>query len=208
MSENVVNFTEVGPRTLQTSASYEEAFAYVRSVMESHGGKIKKDDIQSGLIEAAWRYGLNAFGLRVKAQFRTLSDDSIELNLNGGFADALDTTGAGEKKANEICALISGRGTDHTNLLPPRVGDDGNQHRGKSKNVSGILAILLGGLGAHKFYLGNWGLGILYFASLLIVPYLSMIIGVVEGIRYFTMAEYDFNKKYNYTDVKPFEVIW
>ena len=33
---------------------------------------------------------------------------------------------------------------------------------GRNKIVAGILAILLGGFGAHKFYLGKIGLGILY----------------------------------------------
>lgn len=35
----------------------------------------------------------------------------------------------------------------------------------KSKITAGILAILLGGLGIHKFYLGKTGMGILYLCS-------------------------------------------
>lgn len=32
----------------------------------------------------------------------------------------------------------------------------------KSKVVFVLLALFLGGLGIHRMYLGNWGLGILY----------------------------------------------
>lgn len=31
----------------------------------------------------------------------------------------------------------------------------------KSKVVAGLLGILLGGIGAHKFYLGRWGMGLI-----------------------------------------------
>ena len=36
----------------------------------------------------------------------------------------------------------------------------------KSKNVAAALAFFLGGLGAHKFYLGKTGIGIVYSANI------------------------------------------
>lgn len=208
MTDNSISFESMGSDTLRTNAPYEAVFDHVRNIVTGNGGTLKNDDMASGLIEGAWKYGLNTFGIRVKIQFRTVSDNTIELHVKGGFADALDTTGAGKKKANEILSLILGYPQDKSSPMPPRIGDDHDLNRGKSKNVSGILALLLGGIGAHKFYLGNWGLGIIYLASLLIVPYISMIISIIESIRYFTMKELDFNEKYNYKEVKPFEVIW
>ena len=57
----------------------------------------------------------------------------------------------------------------------------------KSKAVAGILAILLGGIGAHKFYLGRWGWGIIYL--LFCWTYIPSIIGLIEGIVYLVSNE-------------------
>jgi len=58
----------------------------------------------------------------------------------------------------------------------------------KDKNVAGILAILLGGIGVHHFYLGNTGLGILYL--LFSWTFIPLIVGFIEGITFFlTSAE-------------------
>ena len=37
--------------------------------------------------------------------------------------------------------------------------------QGKSKATAGVLALLLGGLGIHRFYLGKWGTGLLYLCT-------------------------------------------
>lgn len=50
----------------------------------------------------------------------------------------------------------------------------------KSKAVFVILALFLGGLGIHRMYLGNWGLGILYL--LFCWTGIPMIIAVAEAI--------------------------
>ena len=63
----------------------------------------------------------------------------------------------------------------------------------RSKMAAGILAILLGDLGVHKFYMGKIGMGILYLVFCWTgVP---AIIGLVEGIIYLTSSRYDFEMK-------------
>ncbi len=64
----------------------------------------------------------------------------------------------------------------------------------KSKIVAGILAILLGGLGVHKFYLGRVGLGVLYL--LFFWTYIPAIVGVIEGIIYLTSSDENFYNRY------------
>ncbi|MCH5175977.1 MAG: NINE protein [Prevotellaceae bacterium] len=64
----------------------------------------------------------------------------------------------------------------------------------KSKVTAGLLAILLGGLGAHHFYLGHIGKGILYL--LFCWTYIPSIAGLIEGIIYLTESEADFAKKH------------
>ena len=62
----------------------------------------------------------------------------------------------------------------------------------KDKTTAGLLAILLGGIGAHKFYLGKTGQGILYL--IFCWTYIPGILGLIEGIKYLTKNERDFHE--------------
>ncbi|MBR4881084.1 MAG: NINE protein [Clostridia bacterium] len=64
----------------------------------------------------------------------------------------------------------------------------------KNKMVAGILAILLGGLGIHKFYLGKTVMGILYI--LFCWTYIPSIIGLIEGIMILCSNDENFQIKY------------
>ena len=78
----------------------------------------------------------------------------------------------------------------------------------KSKVAAGILAILLGTLGIHKFYLGSTGPGVLLLiASFLSVLLFVVVIGIfgiiaisivvfIEGILYLTKTDEDFHQTY------------
>lgn len=65
--------------------------------------------------------------------------------------------------------------------------------QGKSKAIAGILGIVLGGFGAHQFYLGNIGKGIGYV--LLCWTYIPGLIGLIEGILILSQSEEEFAKK-------------
>ncbi|MCA0248762.1 MAG: NINE protein [Proteobacteria bacterium] len=73
----------------------------------------------------------------------------------------------------------------------------------KSKIAAGILGILLGGLGIHKFYLGYTGPGLVTLAIfvggwlLLGIPsYIICLIAFVEGIIYLTKSDEEFQQIY------------
>ena len=79
----------------------------------------------------------------------------------------------------------------------------------KNKVVAGILAIVFGALGAHKFYLGYSGQGALLlvmfilgialtfvFGIGLIVLLVIGIIALVEGIIYLTKPDAEFEETY------------
>jgi len=63
----------------------------------------------------------------------------------------------------------------------------------RSKIAAGLLGIILGGIGAHKFYLGKSGLGILYL--LLCWTGIPSCIGFIEGIVYLTSSDHVFQIK-------------
>ena len=64
----------------------------------------------------------------------------------------------------------------------------------KSKVTAGILGILLGGIGIHKFYMGKVGLGIVYL--LFCWTYVPALIGFIEGIVYLTSSDHNFQMKH------------
>lgn len=64
----------------------------------------------------------------------------------------------------------------------------------KSRIAAALLAFFLGGLGAHKFYLGKVGQGILYL--LFCWTFIPAIISFVEFIIYLCESDEAFAKKY------------
>jgi TM2 domain-containing membrane protein YozV/Tfp pilus assembly protein PilE len=65
---------------------------------------------------------------------------------------------------------------------------------GKSKVVAGILAFLLGSLGIHRFYLGQWW-GIFYLLSFW--TFIPGVIAFIEGIIFLVTSDADWDRKYN-----------
>jgi TM2 domain-containing membrane protein YozV len=85
---------------------------------------------------------------------------------------------------------------------PPAPGE------GKSKTVAGVLALLLGMWGAHRFYLGKKFLGIVNFLAFFLVLTITIneggpwfaplaILSFIEAILLFVMPQAEFDAKYN-----------
>ncbi len=75
--------------------------------------------------------------------------------------------------------------------------------KSKEKLVAGLLAIFLGTLGIHKFYLGYTKAGvIMLLVSIIgafavgIGPGIMAVIGLVEGIMYLTKSDDEFDSTY------------
>lgn len=103
-----------------------------------------------------------------------------------------------EKKLDEMFCSSCGEIIKKEAEICPKCGVRQNaspsSHRKKDKTTAGILAVLLGGIGVHKFYLGEIGLGILYLCfSWTFIP---SIIGFIEGIIYLTKSDEEFETKY------------
>jgi TM2 domain-containing membrane protein YozV/ribosomal protein L40E len=65
---------------------------------------------------------------------------------------------------------------------------------GKSKLAAALFALLLGGVGIHKFYLGQVWQGVLYLVFCW--TFVPAVIGIIEGIVLLVMTEQNFNAKY------------
>ena len=65
----------------------------------------------------------------------------------------------------------------------------------KSKVAAGILAIFLGGIGVHKFYMGKIGMGILYI--LFCWTGIPACVGFIEGIIYLCSNDENFQLKHH-----------
>lgn len=74
----------------------------------------------------------------------------------------------------------------------------------KQKLVAGILAILLGALGIHKFYLGYTKEAVIMLVVSVVGGIFTLglaasamgIIGIIEGIIYLTKSDQDFDQTY------------
>jgi TM2 domain-containing membrane protein YozV len=107
-------------------------------------------------------------------------------SVRSGADVDFDVTG---RQATDIFLLNSSAGTG-------QVGQ-------KSKVAAGLLAILLGGLGIHKFCLGYTGAGVIMlllfifgFILLALPTVVISVIALVEGIIYLTKTDEEFYQTY------------
>src|SRR5689334_374950 len=82
----------------------------------------------------------------------------------------------------EICSLC---GVREPMAYSPTFGT--NSPSGRNRVAAALFALLLGGLGIHKFYLGKIGQGILYL--IFCWTFIPALIGLIEGIIYLTKSD-------------------
>jgi len=75
---------------------------------------------------------------------------------------------------------------------PARAVREGDK---KSRTVAAVLALLVGGLGAHHFYLNNVALGIIYLVFCF--TFIPALLAFIEAIIFLTMSDDAFDAKYN-----------
>jgi TM2 domain-containing membrane protein YozV len=113
------------------------------------------------------------------------ADDDESQGRDKPGADEQYCSSCGEiiKKEAEICPECGVRQSSGA-------GSDSDVDR----TTAGIFALLLGGFGAHKFYMGDTTMGLLYLCFFwTLIPALA---GFVEGIIYLTKSDEEFQRQY------------
>ncbi len=97
--------------------------------------------------------------------------------------------------------------------------------RPKRKSMLTLFTLFLGGFGAHRFYMGAWGLGLVQLFGLLFIGVLAellpvmggllylalVLLLVVELVRYILMSDAEFDTKlkgYQAARPGPFSLFW
>lgn len=78
-------------------------------------------------------------------------------------------------------------------------------NRGKNKLVAGLLAIFLGTIGVHHFYLGSTMAGVV---TIVLCCGLGNIMGIVEGIMLLVMSDAEFDARYNQREPGSMEFVF
>ncbi len=114
-----------------------------------------------------------------------------------------------EEFADQKTRLLNSEFSSVPMAMPPSpkpttlaVPDTQTQAPEKSKVAAGLLALFVGSLGIHKFYLGYKSEGIIMLvitllgSLVLIGPFAMGVISLIEGIIYLTKSDEDFNQTY------------
>lgn len=96
-------------------------------------------------------------------------------------------------------------GVKENNAVDVFLGLEGSSS--KSKAAATLWGAFLGGFGAHKFYMGSWGWGIVYLLTFWL--YIPFIVSMVEWIRYVCMKDVEFDMKaQEFRESGPFGFFW
>ena len=74
--------------------------------------------------------------------------------------------------------------------------ENNQPYKSEKKLVAGILGILIGSLGIHKFFLGYTKEGIIQIIATVVTFGFAGIIGFVEGIMYLLKTDEEFDNTY------------
>jgi TM2 domain-containing membrane protein YozV len=140
--------------------------------------------------------------LRVAIQQQDTADDLSDFRSSGeieGYDSEEAPSSSSEKKIAQKKCNTCGELIYDTAEICPHCGVRQKElpipkQSGKSRGAAAAFAILLGGIGVHKFYLGQVGWGIVYL--LFCWTYIPFLVGIIEGIYYLTLSEEKFATKY------------
>ena len=75
-----------------------------------------------------------------------------------------------------------------------------NGPSGKSRGVAGLLALFLGGVGLHYFYMGKTTAGVIFLLATIVtcgaLGLVAHIISIIQGVLFFTSSQEEFERRW------------
>ena len=75
-----------------------------------------------------------------------------------------------------------------------------NGPSGRSRGVAGLLALFLGGVGLHYFYMGKTNAGVIFLVATLLtcglLGVITQIISIIQGVLFFTSTQEEFERRW------------
>lgn len=151
-------------------------------------------------------YEFLSLGVYIDIHLNSITDHKTEISIEirrkmGTFNESHEVTHANQhivNIVNYIARLTSMSLEDIESLKPKKVesNDIYIQVKGKkNKNTASLLSFFLGGIGIHRFYLGQTVLGIVYLVfSWTFIPAL---IAFIDFFVFIFMSQDKFDLKYN-----------
>lgn len=127
-------------------------------------------------------------------------DDEAELCTHCGVNQNRELEGGHEERSEDekyctSCAALINKQAEICPECGVRQASQGSTGSNDSDQMAaGLLALLLGGLGAHKFYQGNTKLGVLYLC--LFWTFIPAVVSLVEGILILMADEDEYQRKF------------
>ena len=121
---------------------------------------------------------------------------SDEKNLQENLDDMLGDAKEGAKKAADKASELAGEAKETINEFSNSAKETFGRDTENKKMIAGILAILIGSLGIHKFILSYNKEGIIQIILTFVTCGFAGIIGLIEGIIYLTKSDEEFYNTY------------
>lgn len=149
-------------------------------------------------------YEFLSLGVYIDINLNSLSESKTEITIEikrklGTFNESHEVTHANNhitNIVNYIAQLVSMSADDIIKLKSSQTQSTKVESKDlKNKTTTALLAFFLGGLGIHRFYLGQNGMGILYL--IFCWTFIPAFIAFLDFFIFIVMSEDRFNYKYN-----------
>ncbi|RLJ65567.1 TM2 domain-containing protein [Lacinutrix venerupis] len=121
---------------------------------------------------------------------------SDEKNLKSDLDDMLGDAKEGAKKASDKANEFAEDAKETINEFSNNAKEAFGGDTENKKMIAGILAIVIGSLGVHKFILGYNKEGIIQIIATIVTCGIAGIIPFIEGIIYLTKTDEEFYNTY------------
>ena len=149
-------------------------------------------------------YEFMSLGVYIDINLNSISEFKTEITVEirrklGTFNESHEVTHANNHIVNIInyIAKLTVMHSDDIIKLKSQQTQNINLkvQKNKDKNVTAILAFFLGGLGIHRFYLGQTLFAFLYL--IFCWTFIPLCISIIDFFAFIFMSSNKFNKKYN-----------